>query len=234
MQSAQRKYWDLTRSTVSKSLPRGAQENTGETRPQQNSWLSGSPAVQRFGLPQPPPPGLSIRTLSPERSLTLDLPGIVSSEPSRRMIKVRPGAPSVPPASPYGPRERRSAGRVTWASVKTSVLRVIPSPPVWRPPPPLLAGRGTCRRRIREAHSRAPARRVGGAHEGGGGGEGFGGEAGENGEGGRVGDGLDCVDRTLDLRVAAGEVDGDLGGGLLTRRGGRRGKPRLYGGFFGG
>src|SRR6266436_6662680 len=74
----------------------GAQRNTGETKLQQNSAHSAFPAVQRFGLPQPPPPGLSIRTLSPERSLTLVLPGIVSSDPSRRMIKVRPGAPSVP------------------------------------------------------------------------------------------------------------------------------------------
>src|SRR5258708_36635345 len=99
MQSAQRKYWDLTRSTVSKSLPQGAQRNTGETKLQQNSAHSAFPAVQRFGLPQPPPPGLSIRTLSPERSLTLDLPGIVSSDRSRAMLNGRPVAPYVPPAS---------------------------------------------------------------------------------------------------------------------------------------
>jgi hypothetical protein len=37
------------------------------------------------------------------------------------------------------------------------------------------------------------------------------------------------------LRVAAGEVDGDIRKLLLPfRRGRRRGKPRLYAGFFGG
>src|ERR1019366_10059302 len=70
-----------------------------------------------------------------------------------------------------------------------------------------------------------------GAHESGGGGHVFAEQAAEDVEAGRVGDRLDRVDCALDLRVAAGEVDGDVGRGLPTTR---RGKPRLYDGFFGG
>src|ERR1019366_844289 len=56
-----------------------------------------------------------------------------------------------------GPRERRSASRVTWASVKTSISRTIPSPPAWRPAPPLLERKEYCRRRTGYAYSRASA-----------------------------------------------------------------------------
>ena len=74
-----------------------------------------------------------------------------------------------------------------------------------------------------------------GAHEAGGRGHVFAKQAAEDVEAGGVGDRLDCVDRALDLWVAAGEVDGDMGSVLLpSRRGRRRGKPRLYGGFVGG
>src|SRR5208282_3483461 len=72
-----------------------------------------------------------------------------------------------------------------------------------------------------------------GAHEAGGGGHVLAEQAAEDVEAGRVGDGLYRVDRALDLRVAAGEVDGDVGRGLLaTRCGRKRGKPRLYCGFL--
>src|SRR6202521_3127506 len=74
-----------------------------------------------------------------------------------------------------------------------------------------------------------------GAHQAGGGGHVFAEQAAEDVEAGRVGDRLDRVDRARDLRGAAGEVDGDMGSVLLpSRRGRRRGKPRLYGGFVGG
>src|SRR6266478_4775145 len=72
---------------------------TGETNLQTLARSSRS-AVQRFAFPQPPPPGDSMRTLSPERRRTLIFPEISSAEPSRRMTSVRPGEPSAPPARP--------------------------------------------------------------------------------------------------------------------------------------
>jgi hypothetical protein len=77
-----------------------SQRSTGEIKYKKISAYSAFSAVQAFALPQPPPPGDSIRTPSPERSRTLVLPGISSEEPSRRMIEVRPALPSAPPAKP--------------------------------------------------------------------------------------------------------------------------------------
>src|ERR1039457_6130703 len=48
--------------------------------------------------PHPPPPGVSMRTRSPRRKRVLPLPGMRSMEPSARIISVRPGAASPPPA----------------------------------------------------------------------------------------------------------------------------------------
>src|SRR5258708_20949618 len=74
-----------------------------------------------------------------------------------------------------------------------------------------------------------------GAHEAGGGRHVFAQQTAEEVETGGVGNGLDRVDRALDLRVAAGEVEGDVGMRLPSRCRCRRGKPRLYGGrLFGG
>ena len=50
-----------------------------------------------------------------------------------------------------------------------------------------------------------------GSHESGGGGHIFAQQAAEDVEAGRVGDGFDGIDGALDLRVAAGEVDGTTG-----------------------
>lgn len=55
------------------------------------------------------------------------------------------GAPSPPPASPQGPRVRRSARSVTSQSANTSISRTIPSPPRYSPFPPL-SGRSEYRR----------------------------------------------------------------------------------------
>src|SRR5258708_7883043 len=74
-----------------------------------------------------------------------------------------------------------------------------------------------------------------GAHEAGGGRHVFVQQTAEDVETGGVGDGLDRVDRALDLRVAPGEVEGDVGMRLPSRYRCRHRKPRLYGGgLFGG
>ena len=46
-----------------------------------------------------------------------------------RMIAFLPGFPSSPPAKPYGPRLRRSQSRPTWVSARSSISRMMPSPP---------------------------------------------------------------------------------------------------------
>src|SRR5437868_11936182 len=80
-----------------------------------------------YARPHPPPPGVSIVIRSPLRRRVLNFAGMSSTDPSRRVMKVFPGAPSAPPDSPHGPRERRSASRVTSQSVSTSISRIIPS-----------------------------------------------------------------------------------------------------------
>src|SRR6202051_4124855 len=90
-----------------------------------------------YDCPQPPPPGVSIVIRSPRRRRALNFPGIGSTEPSRRVMKVFPGAPSAAPDSPHGPRVRRSASKVTSQSVSTSISRTMPSPPRNFPSPPL-------------------------------------------------------------------------------------------------
>src|ERR1700726_2596148 len=90
-----------------------------------------------YDCPQPPPPGVSIVIRSPRRRRVLNFPGIGSTEPSRRVMKVFPGAPSTPPDSPHGPRVRRSASSVTSQSVSSSISRTMPSPPRKFPFPPL-------------------------------------------------------------------------------------------------
>src|SRR6202158_2976154 len=90
-----------------------------------------------YDCPQPPPPGVSIVIRSPRRRRVLNFPGIGSTEPSWRVIKVFPGAPSTPPDSPHGPCLRRSASSVTSQSLSTSISRTMPSPPRNFPSPPL-------------------------------------------------------------------------------------------------
>src|ERR1051326_9361011 len=93
-------------------------------------------AIPRY-LHQPPPPGVLIVIRSPFRRRVLNFPGIGSVEPSRRCMVALPGAPSPPPDSPHGPRERRSARTVASQSVRTSISRPTPSPPRNLPFPPL-------------------------------------------------------------------------------------------------
>src|ERR1019366_9079190 len=77
------------------------------------TWVEEGTDSVLFTRPQPPPPGVSMRTRSPRRRRVLPLLGMRSVEPSARSISVRPGAPSSPLARPYGRDLRRSASNVT-------------------------------------------------------------------------------------------------------------------------
>src|SRR5206468_4845098 len=84
------------------------------------------------GLPQAPPPGVSIRSTSPGCSPTAVL--AASGAPFSRL---RPGAPSPPPAAPRGPWRRRSLRRLASAGANASISRMTPVPPAAAPLPPL-------------------------------------------------------------------------------------------------
>src|SRR6267378_7757401 len=86
----------------------------------------------RSGLPQPPPPGVSTRSTSPDASDTLTLGA--SATPFK---SVRPGSPSRPPAAPRGACRRRSARMLASIGASASNSRITPSPPGHRPTPPL-------------------------------------------------------------------------------------------------
>src|SRR5437016_11852370 len=63
--------------------------------------------------PQPPPPGVSMRMRSPFLKRVVNFPGMDWIERSRWTMLADPVAPSPPPASPHGPRVRRSESKVT-------------------------------------------------------------------------------------------------------------------------
>src|SRR5579872_1303644 len=90
-----------------------------------------------YNLPHPPPPGVSILIRSPLAHRVLNLPGMSSTDPSSRTIVALPTAPLSPSERPHGPRECRSAKRVTSQSLSNSISRTIPSPPGNLPFPPL-------------------------------------------------------------------------------------------------
>src|SRR6267143_459215 len=84
------------------------------------------------GVPQPPPPGVSIRSTSPGTSRTAPFAGS-----GRSLSKFRPIAPSPPPPAPRGAWRRRSVSRLTSQEASASNSRTTPSPPTHRPAPPL-------------------------------------------------------------------------------------------------
>src|SRR5207253_9167808 len=99
----------------------------------------GGVAAHASGAPHPPPPGVSIRSTSPARIWTVHLSSnrsaLDSSPPGSSQFS--PGAPAEPPHSPHGRLRRRSVISDTVTSSSTSRSRSIPSPPAWRPAPPL-------------------------------------------------------------------------------------------------
>src|SRR5207247_6424384 len=84
------------------------------------------------GLPQAPPPGVSMRNTSPGERRRAAFAG--SGEPLRRFA---PLLPSPPPAAPRGPCRRRSVSKVASIGVSASNSRITPSPPAHVPTPPL-------------------------------------------------------------------------------------------------
>src|SRR6202043_4070624 len=86
-------------------------------------------------LPQPPPPGVSIRRMSPALALNAHFPGSGVVFPLLTSSFL-PRFPSNPPFRPYGPRSRRSLKIATCVAVSSSISRMIPSPPRNFPAPP--------------------------------------------------------------------------------------------------
>src|SRR2546430_1101476 len=84
------------------------------------------------GVPQAPPPGVSMRSASPGSSsaLTLDASGVPFKI-------VRPAAPCPPSAAPAGAWRRRSASTLSSTGAYTSNSRTTPSPPDHFPTPAL-------------------------------------------------------------------------------------------------
>jgi hypothetical protein len=91
------------------------------------------------GVPQPPPPGVSMRRTSPAfiRSVHLSASRSAHASLPPGRSQFSPGAPGSPPARPYGRDTRRSVMRLTVTSSSMSTSRSIPSPPGCRAVPPL-------------------------------------------------------------------------------------------------
>ena len=97
-------FFIFRRGDTSETLPAGSKEPTGTRSRASQAFL---PAFQNnqarawlYGAPQPPPPGVSIATMSPDLARMLPLLGSTSLEPSVRMTVTRPQAPGCPPARP--------------------------------------------------------------------------------------------------------------------------------------
>src|SRR6267142_5589170 len=93
-------------------------------------------------FPQPPPPGVSMRSTSPARSCKVAFEGIASP-----FSRFAPAAPAPPPAPPAGPWRRRSVSSVASIGASASNSRTTPSPPAHSPFPPLPPRRAYVRSR---------------------------------------------------------------------------------------
>ncbi len=86
---------------------------SGDQRPESN--------LLHFS-PQPPPPGVSMRTVSPFFRTAWNLPGISRRSPPETMTFF-PGVPGAPPRNPYGPLPRRSERTVISQSESSRISR---------------------------------------------------------------------------------------------------------------
>src|SRR6185437_2420299 len=102
------------------------------------SCASGCPAraPQLVGGPYPPPPGVSMRSRSPGRSLPVTFAGSPRGGSPGTIRLSRPGAPGRPPCAPRGAWRRRSPISEKLISARASISRTTPSPPLCSPSPP--------------------------------------------------------------------------------------------------
>ena len=86
--------------------------------------------------PKPPPPGVWITKTSPAAISTRQVAPNSSRVPSARSTQLRPRCAG-PPARPNGRTRRRFASITAVIGSRKRTRRSPPSPPRWRPPPPL-------------------------------------------------------------------------------------------------